>query len=196
MKSLAIVLVFSLFLLFSCNDKNLSENDIVKEEKTDNRYLNWQKTTQQQLNIGPIEQSASTQEIRLWVTAALWTPDYLYILKNDNNGWYAFHYTYWRDVKYNSSKKVDSFFIKKINPKTNWIRFINSLEQQNIYSLPSQNDIEGWENRVNDGTTYVIEYYKEGDFGYYIYNCPEAYKDRFPESQKMANIVNLFQEHI
>ena len=99
-------------------------------------------------------------------------------------------------AEYATSFAIDSFNVLKIEPESSWTIFFDSLESNDIYNLPVQYEIEGWENRITDGNTFYIEFADATQYRFYWYNCPDIYEDQFVECKKMTNILKNFHREL
>ena len=89
---------------------------------------------------------------------------------------------------------IDTFWVKKLQPRTNWRAFFKAIAKEDIYNLPSQSEIKGWKNEVDDGLTFSIEFATKEKYKFYSYNCPDVYENQFKECKHMVNILNVFDK--
>lgn len=159
-----------------------------------------------ELNLQNLENGVDTFELRLWVKSEPTNGGQVFIIKKIKNEWTCFNYFYiegkfkWIDNReiyenfYNFS--VDTFWVKKRNPKSNWINFMQKIDKEGIFELQNQSDIIGWKDIVEDGITYSVEYANNSKYRFYSYNCPDVYSDNFIDCKRMTNILEIFDEEI
>ncbi|MEI6823751.1 MAG: hypothetical protein WCL51_17610 [Bacteroidota bacterium] len=154
----------------------------------------------EELNLNKLWLGNDSFELRLWVKVEVLTGGHVYIIKKINNKWDCIHYFYiesrrdFSSSSYLANRTIDTFWVKKLQPKTNWNNFFKQIEKENIYKLPSQDDIKGWENIVEDGITYKVEIATKNKYKFYYYNCPDVYKKKFIECNQMTNILDVFDK--
>jgi len=152
--------------------------------------------------LNKLENGTDSFELRLWANVEVSTGGQIFVIKKINNNWTCLNYFYikserkfGKDYKnWMNSFTVDTFWVKKKQPKTDWDTFLKSIKKENIYELPVQSDIKDWENIVTDGFTYYVEYATKDRYKFYYYNCPDVYENEFKECKQMTNILDIFNK--
>jgi hypothetical protein len=163
------------------------------------------KIAEEELLLNKLENGSDTLELRLWAKVEVLMGGQVFVIKKIKGKWTCLHYTYFykREVDYEngmdyfkwySNIAIDTFWVKKLQPNSNWKTFFYEIEKENIYNLPSQSDIKGWSNIVNDGYTFSIEYATKDKYKFYSYNCPDVYENKFKECRQMSNILRIFNK--
>lgn len=194
---------------FSCESESCAERDnfvidlpyTSKIHETNPLYEIKNKAAHE-LNLNLLENGVDSFELRLWTRIEATNGGQVLVIKKTNNQWVCLDYTYlisqygspakqgWFD--YATSFTIDTFWVSKKQPNTNWPLFLKAINKEKIYELPAQSDIEGWENRVSDGKTYCIEFANKEKYRFYWYNCPDIYEEKFKECFHMTNILKIF----
>ncbi len=155
-----------------------------------------------ELNLNRLENGVDSFELRLWTKVEVTNGGQVLIIKKINDNWTCLDYSYLESqqdfkegqniIDHMTSFTIDTFWVKKKQPHTDWITFLSEIEKEKIYELPAQTEIDGWENRVSDGYTYYIEFANKDKYKFYWYNCPDIYEEEFAECQHMTNILGIF----
>ncbi|GEM_PF-1663771 len=161
------------------------------------------KKAAQELMLNQLENGSDSFELRLWAKVEVMPLGQVFIIKRIDNKWTCLNYNYVETAKwspgpnmldYAKAFSIDTFAVKKLEPKTNWKTFFNAIEKEDIYNLPSQSDIKGWKNKVSDGYTFYVEYATKYKYKFYWYNCPDVYENEFKECRQMSNILSVFSK--
>lgn len=203
-------LIVILILLFSgCNyqDKKTPSIriDLPDTSLTHLPNFNYEikKKAEEELMLNRLENGSDTLELRLWANVEVLSGGQIFIIKKINRQWTCLHYEYITKQKCESSMNwfdyakdfsIDTFLVKKLQPKTNWKNLYFSLEKENIFNLPNQSEIKGWENMISDGNTFKVEFATNDYYKFYSYNCPDVYENKFIECKQMSNILNVFNK--
>ena len=170
-------------------------------KKYPNYYYETIKKKTEQLMFNKLWMATDSFEIRLWAKVEVTNGGHVYVIKKINNQWVCLHYffienhDYWSNLNsYINNLTIDTFWVKKLQPKSNWNNFFNQIEKENIYKLPSQGDIKGWESIVEDGITYGVEIGTKNKYKLYYYNCPDVYSEKYIECKQMTNILEIFDK--
>ena len=156
-----------------------------------------------ELFLNQLYKGVDSFELRLWAQISVTREGRVYIIKKINNNWKCILYNYvlsinqWSSgnyLEYLAKRTIDTFSVKKLQPKTNWIDFFKLIEKENIYNLPSQEDIKGWKNKIDDGIIYKVEIATKNKYKFYYYNCPDIYEKEFKECKQMTNILDIFNK--
>lgn len=155
-----------------------------------------------ELNLKKLESGVDSFELRLWTKVEVTNGGQVLIIKKVNENWTCLDYSYLESqqdfqvgqnvIDYLTSFNIDSFCVKKKQPKTDWATFLKEIEKEKIYDLPSQSEISGWENKVSDGNTYYVEFANKDKYKFYWFNCPDIYEKEFNECRHMSNILGIF----
>jgi hypothetical protein len=159
-----------------------------------------------QLNIPDLRMGVDSFELRLWVDVEGTNGGQLYRINKIDNNWICLEYSFTLSSNHWDNKrpmwenyldfKIDSFYVKNKKPQTNWGNFLQALEEEDIYSLQNQMDIENWENIVSDGYSFSVEFATKKLYKFYSYNCPDVYQETFTDCEKMSNILTIFDDEI
>jgi hypothetical protein len=156
-----------------------------------------------ELKLQPLENGIDSFEFRLWAKLEIADLQQLYVIKKNENKWNCIHYIFKithtgrpniSDIERLTSFKIVSQSAENIKPKTSWSEFFKKIEAENIYKLPSQGDIENFENIVNDGITYYVELADTSHYKFISYNCPDVYADKYEECQQFVNFLKIFND--
>jgi len=186
------------------NDKQTIEIDLPdtsSSQPSKMYYLTKNKATAE-LMMDKLENGVDSLEIRLWGQVANLKIGHVYVIKKISNQWTCLDYSYLQTYPtfegliytkvYWTSFIIDTFWINKKQPKTNWNNFFNAIENEGIYDLPSQSEIKGFRSDFIHGIDYFVEYATNKKYKFYWYNCPDCYEDRFQECKHMTNILEVF----
>lgn len=191
--------IFILLSLFACNQNKEMKSFVVelpntsKTHRPDIFYENKNKLCDE-LNLQRLEIGSDSFELRVWAHIEVVTGGQVLIIKKINHRWCCLNYHYvetqtgYTPLEY----RVDTIWIKKEQPKSNWLNFFAEIANEKIYALPSQEDISGFKSEVTDGITYCVEFANTERYRFYWYNCPEVYSNRYADCKHMANIINIF----
>lgn len=191
------------FVLYGCHQ---TPHKFEKEIGLSDGYL--ATNLRQELNLKNLENGADSVEIRIYEDVAMYRPDRLIIIKNENKIWSASVITYWIHSPYSRGGETDSVFIKEhpdqvvvdstvsynLIPKCSWGKLLDSLTLLNIYQLPSQKEIKGFEDHMQDGVTYYFEVATKFRYKSYTYHCPDFYNEE--NNQNAANILRLISRQL
>lgn len=157
-----------------------------------------------ELILNKLENGVDSFELRLWTKIEVSNGGNILVIKKINDAWTCLEYSYLetrKDYKgeqnvigYVTSFTIDTFWVKKLQPLSDWENFLTEINKENIYELPTQSDIIGWKDIVTDGYTYNIEFATKNNYRFYTYNCPDIYEDDFKECQHMTNILAVFNK--
>ena len=205
---LIITFIASLFL-FACNSNQLIDQpkfileipDTSKTHRPDIFY-EVKKNAVDELSLNVLENGTDSFELRLWAKVEVLTGGQVFVIKKIKNKWTCMHYEYIEtEGKFNpdlykllTSFTIDTFWVNKLQPKTNWDNFFKAIEKENMYNLPVQSEISGWKSNVGDGYTYYVEYATNNKYKFYYYNCPDVYENDFKECKQMTNILDIFHK--
>lgn len=153
------------------------------------------------LNLRDLEIGVDSLVLRIWYEEELWIGgDYMLDIKIDKDGRKnGFLYRYWsKQVDYSEMRgdniyelfaKIDSFIVKNVVPKSGWDNFLKQLQRENIYDLPSENNIPGFKSRHTDGYTWIVEVATKNSYRFYYYGTPYIYAKEFRECAQMIKIT-------
>lgn len=195
--------------MFSCNhlhdDKNTKIERISPKARTlfyTNVSYEKKKKAEKELMLDKLENGTDLFELRLWVKVEVYSLGQVLVIKKINNVWTCLDYSYiekhdeWEEgtsaVSDFANFKIDTFWVQKKQPRTNWRSFFNEIYKDNILNLPSQDELKGWQNNVDDGLTFAVEYATNNKYRFYCYNCPDCYDKEFMECHQMVNILAAF----
>ncbi|HJX72414.1 MAG TPA: hypothetical protein VJ346_10690 [Bacteroidales bacterium] len=143
-----------------------------------------------ELNIKSIEKGVDTLEIRLWAMAGTAKGGEVYIIRKSKYKWNCYHYWFIErlPVAQNPEKKaysfeemantgLDTFWIKKEEPRSGWDRFISKLNATELYKLESYEDVSSEVVEKINTYSFMIEYAMKNKYRLFWYNCSDIYKD-------------------
>jgi len=189
--------VVIVFLLSSCIDKQIPSQKFtaVWPGSFDTSNLNLVKNYRSKflgnLNLSDISTGTDSFEIRFGYNHALFVEKDLFVIKYTNGDWKGVHFAY-QHVELNDSI---SFNKKEFDPMVSWKELIDSIYTSNILNIPSQIDLKGYKNRVNDGKYLMLEYATKNNFKLILYENPDKYPE-FPESQIVLDFIDIFYKSI
>jgi hypothetical protein len=210
MKKLYTIFILIL-ILFACNnvDKQKSTFTVVLPDTSVTHqpdiFYERKKKAEQELMLNKLENGSNSFELRLWAKVEVLMSGQLFVIRKIKNDWTCLHYNYFykRNLGSENSKNfielmtnftIDTFWVKKLQPRTNWRTFFNAIAKEDIYNLPTQSEIKGWKNKVHDGYTFSIEFATKEKYKFYSYNCPDIYENQFKECKHMSNILSVFNK--
>jgi hypothetical protein len=211
MDKLSLIFIITTILLLGCNPK--CENDKFIADLPDsnkvhqpNLFYEVKKKLTDELNLEKLEVGVDSFELRLWTKIEPANLGYVFVIKKQNLNWtcikYAFTTLHNSEITsgpvltFLTDIRIDSFYVWKEQPKSGWTKFFGDLKKSNIYDLRDQHEIKNWESKIDDGTTYLIEYANKEKYRFYSYSNPSAYKDKYIECRQMTNILNIFNLEI
>jgi len=182
MKTILIISNLLLLSFWSCKGQNRSVNTFEKEIPTwgnGEQGLFYKLTRQKsiQLKLDDLETGFDSLQIRVWYDYSLIDLRELIELKYQNSKWSGYHYT--MEVDWNATDLTEK--IKKktktaINPKSGWTKFIATIHDKRITTLPNMEDIEGLEDGWTDGVTYNVEIGTKAMYRFYGYHLPNKFQ--------------------
>ena len=190
--------ILILLTLISCHEK---------PSKTTSAELNifYEKTKRAtiELSLPKIEKGVDSLEIRLWSKVEVTNGGNVLEIRKINNKWTCSDYSYIEtqhikrheisdDISFFTNFTIDTFWVKKIEPKTGWKDFFEKLQAKKAFELPDQRTIKGWDNNVSDGISYLFEFSTKNNYRYFSYNCPDIYEKKFIECKRMTQILEIF----
>ena len=213
------IILYVILFFWSCQNidksKNIDNSEIIKQKRAINiedtivsEQVDFDVVRQmhldKELNIDILNNGSENFELRFWTTFGPTNGGKVLIIKKVENEWvcfdYYFHktrkdikgeYTYYKQA---TNFTVDSLLVKKKQPMTNWKTFFSEIKNQNIYTLPSQSELEGYKSIVDDGYGYTVEFAYKWIYRTYYYNCPDLYENEFVECRNMTNIAGIFDK--
>lgn len=208
----SLLLIFSLFL-FGCGKNKPTKNsgvEIILPDTTITHKPNHDyfivRNLRSELNLKNLELGADSIEIRIYEDGALWSPDRLVIIKNENRIWSSSLVTYWTHLpthaerQFNSWRSqynnmiVDSSKTINLTPECSWNNLIDSLQLYKIFTLPPQEEIKRFEDSVTDGVSYNFEIATKKKYKFYAYHCPDIYTDA--DNQNVTSILKLISRQL
>ena len=184
--------------LISCtsSDKHkvqvLLADTSVTHEEFDAGYLSTRQRNKI-LNLKDLELGTDSFEIRIYETG-MWTPEKLYVIKNENKKWCCMVYYFWQrnpmdtdihqtvNIPYQEKIKqsiLDSAMMYTYTPKCGWKNFADSLNLFNLFSFLSQREIPNFRDGVSDGVSFDIEIGTPDKYKYFSYHCPGFHHDYY-----------------
>ena len=198
-----------LIVSLGCNQDNkkkpmqITLPDTALTNRIDHGYV-YSNQLRRELNLKDLRIGVDSFEFRIYEEFSLGTPDRLFIIKNENYKWKCSLYHYWtirlekespmRIEEMISNTFVDSCSFKNIIPLCGWNKFIDTLNHLNLFSLPSQSEINGFSDGVEDGIDFRFEVATKERYKYYSYHCPEIYKD--VNNKKATQILEFIGRQI
>jgi hypothetical protein len=155
-----------------------------------------------QEKIDSLVSSYDSLQIRLWELGGLYPNSKLYIITKKNSIWNGFYYEMEAENKYATGDSSVKYLkgpiplevknVKRIFPKSGWVKFIDSLLTLNIITLPDMDEIAGMKIPWTDANGTIVEVATKDNFRFYSYSEPLHFADSFWQARKMANIQSLF----
>lgn len=156
-----------------------------------------------ELNIKSIEKGVDSLEIRIWAVAGTARGGEVYIIRKARYKWNCYHYWFIERVQASGSQNkkgysfeelseagLDTFWIKKEEPRSGWSRFISKLNNSAFYHLESY-DSKSVEAREKLNTySFMIEYAMKTKYRLFLYNCSDVYQD-CQQCQHMMEVLRL-----
>lgn len=155
-----------------------------------------------QEKIDSLVSSFDSLQIRLWELGGLYPSSKLYIITKKNSKWSGFCYQMEAENKYATGDSSVKYLkgpmqlevknAKRIFPKSGWVKFVDSLLNLNIMTLPDMAEIEGMKIPWTDANGTIVEVATNENFRFYSYSEPLHFADSFWQARKMAKIQSLF----
>ena len=186
-------LVFLLYILFSCKQKEaLSQqfSSILPKNIDTTRFKEYQRKLNASLLLNNISPGVDSFEIRFSYNYGLFVEKDLFVIRYTNGNWEGLHYSYQRGD--NDSIK---FVKKNFTPIIPWKSFVDSIYSNDVLNLLSQEDLENYKNRVDDGQTFEMEYAAKNKFKMIRYENPKHYPE-FKESKIVLDFLDMFFRNI
>jgi hypothetical protein len=156
-----------------------------------------------ELNLSKIDHGVDSFEMRIWVSGIITEKD-LYIIKIDSSGLYPSQIRYFDRYPYPGEKKftenipelfkmvVDSFTSNRVEYRIDPEKFIDSLNKMKINSIPSQEEIPGFEDNLADGLWITFEIATNKYYKRFSYHCPAHYAKKGDlNSQNVLDLLNF-----
>ncbi|MEO8146236.1 MAG: hypothetical protein ABI723_01300 [Bacteroidia bacterium] len=209
-----ITLITILIFLLSCKQtKPQNENDVeivLPDTSVNHRPNTWYlgaKNIRRQLNLKNLELGVDSIEIRIYQQGG-WNPNHVIIIKNENKIWsasvisYHTHLLSENEIQFDTTSDTNQFFhlvvdsaeFENLIVKSSWNNLLDSLQFFGINTLPSQQDIKGFEDRSDDGIEYHFEIATKHRYKFYTYHCPAMYSDNY--NQSIVNILGLINREL
>jgi len=161
------------------------------------------KDFENRINLGPINLSVYDLEIRCYTLTAMTNKRNLRIVKFTNDKWEA--------VEFEEKQKSSKVTRRELDPTMGYERFMTSLIDQNIFTLPNQSEVdkriadsfaskkEALSSRpgVSDGYIITIEFKIDNKYRVYQFSNPDSYLRYYrnvDEFKNYSSIKNLFEE--
>jgi hypothetical protein len=211
MKNFIFLLLLMMFTVTGCRfssigDVNGKLDSVIPDIKNNqlNRllYLKKQSITDE-LNVQSIEKGVDSLEIRLWVLAGTARGGEVYIIRKSRYNWNCYHYWFIERLPASgdrgrqgysfeelSTAGLDTFWIKKEEPRSGWNRFISKLNNSEIYHLGSFDDVSSEVIEKIDNYSYMIEYAMKNKYRLFWYNCSDVYQD-CQRCQQMIGVIRI-----
>jgi len=163
------------------------------------------KNFEKKAKIKPIDKVDGDIEIRFYKLNSLSNTNNLKIIRLKDNKWTAHEYNEW-----NRPMRIKKY---SLNVQNGFQIFLKKLLQQNISSLPSQNELKDKMRKlfnesgrqgerqiiVNDGHHYTVELKFGESFRIYGFSNPETYANFYEDVVELKNyvaITNLFDQEL
>lgn len=160
---------------------------------------------EKQVKIKPIDKSNSELEIRFYKLTSLSNTTNLKIIKLRNKEWTSVEYEEW-----NNPVRIKRY---KLAAVPDFESFIRKLLEQNLTSLPTQQQLEGKMKKfterngrrreskiaVLDGHSYTVEFKFGNSFRVFEFDSPDAYAKFYDNVEELKNYVvikELFEKEL
>jgi hypothetical protein len=176
--------------------------DIKSNELNRLLYLKKQNVTDE-LNVKSIEYGVDSLEIRIWALAGSARGGEVYIIRKARYKWNCYHYWFIERVQASGNRNkqgysfqdlsdagLDTFWIKKEEPRSGWSRFISGLNSSEIYHLESYSNESVEVKEKIDSYSFMIEYAMKNKYRLFLYSCSDIYRD-CPQCQQIMEILTL-----
>ena len=211
MKNLIALLLFILIALSGCRFSSIGDIkgkvDTVMPDIKNNQlnrllYLKKQNVTDE-LNIKSIEKGVDSLEIRIWALAGTARGGEVYIIRKSRYKWNCYHYWFIERMSVSGNRNsqdysleelsnigLDTFWIKKEEPRTGWNRFISKLDNSELYHLESYDDVSVEVREKIRTYSFMIEYAMKNKYRLFYYNCSDIYQD----CQKCRHMMEVLRQ--
>jgi len=165
-----------------------------------NRTYKYKNIIADQLSLTRLEDGVDSFELRLWSAITIAQPEHLNILKKTKTGWQCMTYRIWSHATSLKNINLAQYIVDSVQVFTrisqyDWSLFLDSLKNEHLLTLPTEDDINGFENSVMDGTVHYVEYATPLKYKFYIYSNPDAYPE-IPECRHMNNILGIWARNV
>lgn len=213
------IIIFSLFAITVVSGCRFSSIRDVKgkvdylvpdtKENQLNRLLFLKKqNVTDELNIKSIERGVDSLEIRIWALAGAARGGEVYIIRKARYKWNCYHYWFIERVPASGDRSqqgysfeelstvgLDTFWIKKEEPRSGWNRFISKLNNSEIYHLESYDDISVEMREKINSYSFMIEYAMKKKYRLFWYHCSDIYQD-CRQCQQMMGVLRLVDSEL
>ncbi len=170
-------------------------------------FLKKQNVTDE-LNIKSIERGVDSLEIRIWALAGTARGGEVYIIRKARYKWNCYHYWFIERLPLSgnligqgytfedlSAAGLDTFWIKKEEPRSGWSRFISKINDSELYHLESYvNESVDVREKINT-YSFMIEYAMKNKYRLFLYNCTDIYQD-CQQCQRMIGVLRLIDTEL
>lgn len=155
-------------------------------------YYSHEANSEQIWPISSIEHGVDSCEIRLRVDHSIFIGTSLFTtISYQKNGWRGAEVSGY----YNSKMHIrDSICIKQVTPDCGWQKFMDTLQSFQLPMIPSQRQIKGFRDKVDDGTDYIFEIATKNSYRRIKYHDPEVYKDSI--NKKVTQLIRFIDRHM
>jgi hypothetical protein len=193
-----------LILLYSCTDRasdNHNRQESVGKDKILVDSSTWAMRLMRlanTLNLPRIDKGVDSFELRLWSSLSGTDLQILTILRFSDSAWCCTESRYWvgsiDEWGKNRSLYADSVFTRRILPKTPFNIILDTLNQYELFKLPSQHEIPGFVDKTADGMNYTLEISTSQSYKVIKYRNPQYYNDTL--NRKITSLLKFLNHSI
>jgi hypothetical protein len=140
-----------------------------------------------ELDLLELNKAVDSFNLRVWQTSMI-SPQTAVDFAFNNKKWSATIVDF-----YNGSEIVDSFKTRDCSSKITPI-LIDQLTSYDFISIPSQDDIPNFQDKMADGVTYTIEISTKRFYKLLIYHCPNKYANE-PNNKRILELIHLLDTY-
>ena len=198
------LIIFIAVFFESCQNNNAIKPNTKAPKDLDIIFYNINEYLENELNIGALNTSTDSIQVRIWKHYATTNYGECLLFKTTFEGQRSWLYRFWNKV-YSEDElrflktdslfgQIDSFRVKKCYPKENYHILTSKLVGMGILDLPAQSKIKNFIFNHSDGIDYFIEIKLGKKYSRYFYSCPDLYSTKYVECGKAVQILKYIHE--
>ncbi len=143
-----------------------------------------------QMGLPSIDTGAKEFELRIW-TGSMLDPDQMVLLRKVDSVTIA--------QKFDYKSYIDTlkhYKLTKTYQHTTLTKFVDSLQEIDFRTMPSQNEIAGFKDNVADGVTYHLELATPKYYKLVTYHCPEHFAKSEVNNKKFLDLILAIDRYL
>jgi hypothetical protein len=158
-------------------------------------YYKYLKEDAYALKIDSLELGFDSLQLRIWLGHDLAIKRNLVIIKAYQGKWHAELLTFWMENDESGKWHVARKENKAIVPQSGWKRFLDTLSELKILTLPNSGDIPGYDGcGATDGINYFFEIATVNRYRFYYYCNPDYSLPRFWQAYNVWTFATFLEK--